>query len=198
MAATWNHPTLGPFASEGMGWTKVVNVPAFKACSHDTGYSNAPRSSGKHRLTFAAAFGESDVPSPAKVTLADRVVANQAALVDAIAAALWEDFNGRGPSSGMWWHGDLAFVAKSWKALKLPPPAKPADVLPALQLARIIMRDGFPGHPADPIVELAFHAAFEVEHGVSVLTDGQSILGVGYNLDVMPYDYKPPITRRFG
>jgi hypothetical protein len=197
VAATWKHPTLGPFAFEGMGWTKVVDVPAFKACSYDTGYSNAPRSTGKHRLTFAT-FGESDVPSPAKVALADRLLANQAPLVDAIATALWEDFNGRGSESGMWWHGDLATAAKSWKGLKLPPPAKPADVLPGLQLGRIIVRDGFPRHPADPIIELAFHAAFEEEHGVSILTDGQSILGVGYNLDVMPYDYTPSITRRFG
>lgn len=195
MAATWNHPTLGPFALESMGWTKVVNIPSFKACSYDTGYSNAPRSTGKHRLTFAA-FGESDVPSSAKVALADRVLANQAALVDAIAAALWEDFNGRGPQSGTWWHGDLPTVAKSWKSLKLPPPAKAADLLAALQLARIIVRDGFPGHPVDPIVELAFHAAFEEEHGVSILTDGQSILGAGFNLDVMPYDYTPVFTRR--
>ena len=41
MAATWKHPTLGTFTFEAMGWTKIVDVPAFKAFSYDTGYDDA-------------------------------------------------------------------------------------------------------------------------------------------------------------
>ena len=64
---------------------------------------------------------------------------------------------------------------------------------------RILVCGGFPGYPIDPLVELSFHAAFEEEHGVSVLTDGDSILGTGYYLDVVPYDYtyKSPVPPRF-
>ena len=199
MAATWKHPMLGTFTFDTMGWTKIVSVPAFKAFSYDTGYDNAPRSTGKHALVFIAPWGENTEPSAADVALADRVLANQAALVDVVAHALWEDFNDRWPNSGMWWHGNLNAVAKSWKALKLPPPAEARDLLPALQVMRIIVRGGFPTFPVDPIVELCFHAAFEEEHGVGLLTDGESILGAGYYLDVMPYDYtyKSPVPPRF-
>jgi hypothetical protein len=38
-----------------------------------------------------------------------------------------------------------------------------------------------------PVVELSFHAAFEEEHGVGVLTDGNTILGTGYSVDVRPF-----------
>ena len=196
MASSWKHPTLGTFIFEAMGWVKIVNVPAFKAFSYDTGYDNAPRSTGKHALVFTS-IDKNTVPSAADVALADRVLANQAALVDAVAHALWEDFNGRAPNSGMWWHGNLSAVVRSWKGLKLPPPAEPRDLLPALQVMRILVRGGFPGYPIDPLVELCFHAAFEEEHGVGLLTEGNSILGAGYYLDVMPYDYKPPAAPRF-
>ena len=38
-----------------------------------------------------------------------------------------------------------------------------------------------------PLVELSFHAAFEPEHGVGILTDGEAILGTGYDYDVTPF-----------
>ena len=99
----------------------------------------------------------------------------------------------------MWWYGNLKAVAKSWKALKLPSPAEARDLLRALQLMRILVRGGFPTFPVNPIVELSFHAAFEEEHGVGLLTDGESILGAGYYLDVVPsgYTYKSPVPPRF-
>jgi hypothetical protein len=34
---------------------------------------------------------------------------------------------------------------------------------------------------------LSFHAAFEENHGVGVLTDGETIVGTGYGADVTPF-----------
>jgi hypothetical protein len=192
MAATWDHPNLGRFEYGDNGWTRMVDVPAFKAFSYDTGYSNAPRSKGKHKLVFGA-IDESHLPSAADVTVAERVLANHAALVGVITRALWDDFNDRGPDSGMWWHDDLEAVAKSFKSHKLPPPTKPEDLLPLMQPSGILVREMPPGYDRR-MVELTFHAAFEEEHGVSVLTDGEAVLGIGYNLDVTPFGFKPPPT----
>ena len=190
MAATWEHLKLGRFEYAGMGWTRVVDVPAFKSFSYDTGYSNARRSKGRHELVFGA-FDESDLPSAAEVEVADRVLANHAALVGVVTQALWESFDGRGPGSGT--YGDRATLAKSFKSHKLRPPAKAQDLLAALQPCRILVCEAFPGHDR-PMVELQFHSAFEEEHGVSVLTDGHSVLGIGYHLDVVPFGFKPPAS----
>jgi hypothetical protein len=196
VAATWNHPTLGRFEYDGTGWTKTVDVPAFKAFSYDIGTGKPSRSKGKHRLKFGA-YDEGDLPTAAEIAVADQVLANHAALVGVVINALWEDFNGRGPDSRSW-HGNLEGVAKSFKSHKLPTPAKAQDLLPALQVSSLYVCEGFPGHDAGPLVELQFHAVFDEEHGVSVLTDGRSVLGIGANLDVLPFGYKPPAPPRFG
>ncbi|MBA3274142.1 MAG: hypothetical protein H0T11_09760 [Chthoniobacterales bacterium] len=197
MAKTWSHPKLGRFEYEGMGWSRIVDLPVFKAFSYDTGYSNAPRSTGKHSLVFGAS-SESEVPPPDEIELAEAILSNQKDLVGVVTSALWEDFNGRRPDSGMWWHGDFETVARSFKELRLSPPSKADDLLPTLQLNKILIPRRFPDYEK-LLAELNFHAAFEEEHGVSVLTDGQSVLGAGYNLDVLPFDYKPrPRRSPFG
>jgi hypothetical protein len=126
------------------------------------------------------------------VELAETVFANQSALVTAIVRALWDDFNGRGPASRMWWHGKLDDVAKSFAYAKLPRPNGPDDLLAGLRVNAILVRRGFPAYEHEqPLVEIDFHAVFEEEHGVGVLTDGTSVLGTGYSLEVTPFGYKP-------
>jgi hypothetical protein len=194
MAATWDHPKLGRFDyGDYGGWTRMVDVPAFKVFSYDTGYANAPRSTGRHKLVFSAS-GPSDLPSPPAAATAERVLANQASLVGVVTQALWDDFNGGGPGSGAC--GDLDAVAKAMKSRKLAVPTAADDLRPALRPAAIIVRE-FPGYEA-PMAELMFDAAFEEEHGVSVLTDGESVLGIGFNLDVLPFGFKPPQRPPFG
>ena len=187
MATTWDHPTLGRFTygDEG-GWTRLVDVPAFKAFSYDTGDPDAPRSTGRHKLVCFTA-GPDDVLAAADVAVGEAVLANQEPLVGVVARALWENFNGRGPGSGV--YGDLAAIAKAFKSGKLPPPTKAEDLLPALQLHKICVPRRFP-RDERLLAELCFHAAFEEEHGASVLTDGQSVVGIGFNLDVLPFGWK--------
>jgi hypothetical protein len=193
LPATWNHPELGRFEYRG-GWAKELNFPAFKAFSYDTGYENARRSTGKHGMLFWA-NSEKDVPSSETAAVSSKVVANQAELVKKVAEALWDDFNGRGPDYGMWWHGSLKDVAKIVGQER--PIRGPKDVLRLLQVDAVFIRRAYPemgGGFDRPAAEIAFHAAFEPEHGVGVLTDGESILGIGYILDVVLFE--PPKRSR--
>lgn len=186
MAATWDHPVLARFEYRD-GWASELHFPVFDAFSYDTGYGNARRSTGRHGLLFWAR-NERDVPSPATAALAARVVANQAELVVTIAGALWDDFNGRGPDYGNWWHGRLAEVAQvvgPERALR-----GPEDVPRLLRLDAVFVRRAEPGMPGydKPAAEVAFHAAFEEEHGIGVLTDGDAVLGIGHILDVVLFE----------
>ena len=188
MGSTWDHPELGRFKYDGMDWTPKVDVPAFKAF----GLGNARRSKGTYELSFEA-DDEDDVPSPAAAALASKALANQAGLAAKVKAALWDDFNGRGPTSGMWWHGNLDEVAEV--ADLDDPPAKADDLLKLMRLSCIQVRKGVDGYNK-PVVELSFDAAFEDEHGVGVLTDGETVLGTGYSADVSPF--KPARRRPSG
>ena len=166
-----------------------MNFPAFKAFSYDTGYDNARRSTGKHGMLFWAS-NENDVPLPATAAVASKVVANQAELVAKIAGALWDDFNGCGPDYGIWWHDSLDDVAKAVGPKR--PLRGPKDVLRLLQVDAVFIRSASPGMAGydKPAAEIAFHAAFEDEHGVGVLTDGEAILGIGFTLDVVLFEPK--------
>ena len=197
MPRTWRHPKLGEFRYDALDWARIVSVPAFKAFSYDTGYPNARRSRGKHGLMFEA-DDENDLPSPAAVALAEKVLANQGKLVAKVRDALWDDFNGRGPKTGNWWHGDLDTVAEQM-ADSIGPPPRPRppksadDVLKLMRLSYIRVGENVHGD-VGLVAELSFHAPFEEEHGVAVLTDGERILGIGYTADVVPF--KPQKRRK--
>jgi predicted DNA-binding WGR domain protein len=176
---TWEHPKLGLFEYDGSAWTRTVKTPAFKAFRYEG-------SSTKCELTFEA-DDESERPSRQAVSVAERLLANQEALAAKVAAALWDDFTGVGPNSGMYWHGDLDAVAEGLEFEDtLKPPKKAADLPRLMQLTNIAIQKRKRGQDK-PLAELSFAAAFEEEHGVGVLTDGKTILGIGYSADVSPF-----------
>jgi hypothetical protein len=185
MASTWTHPKRGQFKYDGTGWLGEVDAPGFDAFQYDSGYSNAGPPTGKYELLFEA-DSEKDVPSAAAVALAEKVLADPAKLVTKVTAALWGDFTGRGPGSGMWWHGDLDQVAEAMDDADLPPPQGPDDLLNLMRLFQITIRKGADGYDK-PVAELCFWAPFEEEHNVGVLTDGEKVLGAGYHIDVRPF-----------
>ena len=179
MSTTWDHPELGRFTydDEAGEWRATVDVPAFRAFSHDTGFENARRSTGKHDLVFEAE-DEDEVPSPEMIELALRVLANQSELVPMVTKALWDDFNGLTPTSGMWWHGQVQRIAEEvGEGVTL---SAPDDLLGALQVNSISVHPRLDAHDG-PVVVLNFHAPFEEEHGVGVVTDGRKALGVGHS-----------------
>ncbi len=139
MDATWTHPKLGEFTydEDVNTWVGEVATPAFDAFAYDPGYTAA----GAYELSFEAE-NERDKPSAAAVTLAERVIGSADAIVPMVTAALWDDFNGRGPDSGMWWNGDLSTVADMMAGTDLPPPGSADDLLALMQLFRISVRKG--------------------------------------------------------
>ena len=112
----------------------------------------------------------------------EKVVARSVEMAQLVITALWNDFAGTPPDSGMWWHGDLESVSEEIE----PPPMQASDLAALLRLNRIVAHDRDYG-TGSPVIELSFHAAFEEEHGVGVLTDGETIIGTGYSYDATPF-----------
>ncbi|MBC7806877.1 MAG: hypothetical protein H7145_12080 [Akkermansiaceae bacterium] len=181
MAKTWDHLQWGSFAFNGYAYANKVAAPAFDAFVYQSKYSAPAPPTGSYELAFDAE-DESDVPSETAVALAAAVLANHAMLVPLVTTALWDDFNGDGPDSGMWWNGDLESVSEDIE----PAPEGPDDLLKLMRLQRIVVRKKVYGYEK-PVATLDFNAEFEDEHGVGILTDGQTILGAGYSADVSPY-----------
>ena len=186
MAATWDHPQLGRFEYGEGGWAKELDFPAFKAFAYRTRYDHAGRSTGKQGMLFWAS-GPNDVPSPETAAVGAKVVANQADLVAKVTEALWDTFNGRGPDYGSW-HGCLEDLTKLLGPKR--PLRAPKDVLRLLRANGVYVRSPYPGVSGldRPAAAIQFYSAFEPEHGVGVLTDGDAILGMGYWLDVVLFE----------
>jgi hypothetical protein len=184
----WSHPRLGDFAA-GEPWVRKLKIREFAAFSYDTGYSNARRSTGNvaFHLRPQSINGELKVPTPGMIAVVDRILDDPAAIVQKVIAALWEEFNGRGPDSGMWWHGSLVKGSESFDSLG-EPPASARDVLQMLRLSDILIFNDEWNY-SKPIAILSFSASFEEEHGVDVLTDGVTILGTGYIGDTQVWEH---------
>lgn len=195
MNATWDHPTWGTFEHDRVRWAGMVEAPAFRAFRWDTDNGRADGPPAKVDLHFES-YDEADLPTDGMVAMAERVLAGQAELVPKVTAALWDDFNGRGGDSGMWWHGGLEDVKWVLGNEAVSPPNEADDLLRLMRLAAIVVRPRVYGYEK-PIVELSFHAAFEEEHGVGVLTDGTDVLGTGYSIDVTPYKESSEWRRRY-
>jgi hypothetical protein len=117
---------------------------------------------------------------------------NEPRLMPTVLEAIWSDLNDRGPDSGMWWHGDLPYayrggnfgsdVYDSLTRFELPVPACPFDLMKILEPKDLLIRRDL--SPPEPwVASLNFHAGFDVEHGLGVLTNGVEILGIGYSAD---------------
>lgn len=185
MSGTWKHPELGTFKHDGeFGWEGQCDLPTFDAFKWEATGNQPP---GKYDLTFESE--SEDEPNPAAVALASRVIANQSKLPSLITKALWEDFNGQGPKSGMWWHGHLDQLAENFKWRDFPCPCGPDDLLAAMRFHGIAVPKEIYGGKV-LMAKLAFGALFEYEHGVGILTDGRKVLGAGYSYDVSPYEAK--------
>ena len=184
MISTWKHSELGTFKHDGeLGWVGECDLPAFNIFTYE---SDDEEITGKCEVVFDSEDEETE-PSDAAAALAALVVANQKKLAPLVTKAMWEDFNGRGPKTGMWWSGDMKQVAEVFGYSERPCPTSPDDLLPAMRLSSITVHEEM--HDYDgPVVELHFRAVFEMEHGIGVLTDGNKIVGLGYSCDVTPFE----------
>lgn len=197
MQKQWKHPRLGEFAVDGKAWRRKLNVPAFAAFSYDTGYSNAKRSTGDIAFSFSPWLSNEklDAPTPGMIAVAMKIFDDPEATVQKVIAALWEDFNGGQRDSGHWWHGNMEQIRAAFEEEGLPPLTRAQDLLNVLQLYDVAVFDKSFEAP-DPIAWLTFHAAFEQEHGLSILSNGDDILGAGYCGEATPWKTKQNKPRK--
>jgi hypothetical protein len=184
MSQTWKHPQLGTFKLNDRRdcWLGACSLPAFNVFNWELQSAKAPT---EYDLVFDGT--EDHKPSMGEVMIALRVIASQAHLPSMVASTLWEEFNGRGLKSGMWWYGGMDEVAKNFECGGRSTPTVLDDLLPVMRFNGVWVRESLYEYK-NPIVELAFSALFEEEHGVGILTDGSTILGTGYACDVSPYE----------
>jgi hypothetical protein len=188
MPATWTHPKLGTFKYKLTGWEGKVKARAFDVFTFDNGLGSQRKPNGTYALSFDG-DDENDTPSAEAADLALKILAAQEELPAKVVKALWDDFNGRGPDSGMWWHDGLDELVEVMEDAddELKPPKKADDLYRLLWLHTITVRKRVDGYEK-PVVELTFNAPFEEEHDVGVLTDGKKVLGTGYATDVTPFE----------
>jgi hypothetical protein len=195
MPKSWKHPRFGNFvgaklkSGDGAGvcWTTQVELPAFRKLKYVMFPSRRnPPPPTSYPLSIWRGK-QLDKPPSAAIESMTRLVDRQKEIVQAIATAFWDEFNGKGPSSGCWWYGALKKKSAQW-ILGDCPLAGPKDILAALSLESVLIQNEMDGYD-DFIIHLWLHSGFEVEHGIGVLTDGYDILGTGYMMEVTPYGY---------
>jgi len=100
--------------------------------------------------------------------LLTKIVQNQQQIGEGIINVLWDNLNNIGLDSGMWWQEEaLESIFKETTT-----PQSKEELKKHLHLYELFL------HGA--IAEFRFRATFEDEHGLGVLYDGKSIIGVGY------------------
>jgi hypothetical protein len=197
MSRTWNHPRLGTFEHDDIWWRREIAVPSLQSFTYIDAAVRAYRSKPDPFELVLQCESEDEQPGEQMASLAATVLHNEGQLVPKVLEALWSDLNGRGPDSGMWWRGDLpnAYRGGNWASAvhdsltgyELPVPTGPEDLKKVLEPKDLTIRR-HPSLPEQWIAEFNFHAGFDVEHGVGVLTDGKRILGIGYASDASLFE----------
>jgi hypothetical protein len=190
----WRHPEPGEFEFQSTGWVKQCEIPAFKSFIYR--WHGRQLGQTKVKLEFVVE-GATELPSKKLVTVALRVIKNQGVLAKRIAKAVWNDLNGKGQDSGMWWHGDTKTINEmidaGFQGRKRKPFANPDDIFHLIGGPSVVIRESIWLYEK-PSATILFEAAFDIEHGLGVLTDGNRILGTGYQTSVCPV-FKEQITR---
>src|SRR4029453_14121144 len=99
MSTTWKDPQLGTFKydSDEAGWVGRIELPAMK----NFNWEDEGPATGKYELIFRNE--DEKEPTAGAVQIALAVLANQANLPQMVTGVLWDQFNGRGGKSDMWW-----------------------------------------------------------------------------------------------
>jgi hypothetical protein len=183
----WSDAELGTFHFDDTGWLIRLPLPAFDAFNYGAKKKSKKKEPRQYPLTITA-NSEEELPKPGAIAMVRKLIANQATLATAAAEALWADFAGTGPDSGMYWHGDLDQVAEGLESGKPPGGVKDLYKLMKLGAVRVEKTGRSKAYTAD----LNFPARFEEEHGVGILTDGDAVIGIGYSDDVSPFKTRRP------
>ena len=187
---TWTDDQLGSFSNDGHGWSRTLPLPGFRAFRYGgLGKPLLARGISEIELVFDA-DDESDIPTVEETAVARRVVDRHEQLIEQGITALFEDMTGAGRNSGTWWHANISQVREIVTSRIVDPDSvaisEPCDLALAMGQPSILIQE-FGYDYDDPCGVINFEAIFEPEHGVGFLTDGVQILGVGFQMDVSPF-----------
>jgi hypothetical protein len=179
---TWSHPELGKFVLTDTGWSGICSMPSFKAFR----FSRPGKS--RLKIEFETEIDSENLPKSREIAIAKRVIKNEASLAKRLIRALFDDLNGKGLDSGMWWHGDtqsiLEFMDENMRS-KIDLTAE--DDVPKLIGSPSVWIRPKVDYYKKPCAVILFEAAFDPEHGLGVLTDGSKVIGTGYQMSVSPF-----------
>lgn len=189
--ATWNDSQLGEFTFDYFQWEQTLRMEAFSVFTYFESEARKVASSNASVAICIEAEDESDFPSEEIVAIARLTIKNHARLLRDGLHALLNDMLGNGPDSGMWWHSNIDQVIEiiegQAKGPALTKLNHPDDLYSLLGKPSIRIQEFGYGYDR-PCSVISFESAFEPEHGIGVLTDGSKVLGVGYEMDVSPFD----------
>jgi hypothetical protein len=191
LSNTWSHPRLGGLVQDDIWWRRVITLSSLDSFT----YSQQAFRRGRPELPFELVLecdAEGEEPTEEMASLAATVLDNEPRLMPVVLEAIWSDLNGQGPDSGMWWHGDLPYaylggnfgsdVYDSLTGYELPVPACASDLMKVMEPKELLIRRDL-SPPKTWLAVLTFHAGFEIEHSLGVLTNGVEVLGIGYGYD---------------
>jgi hypothetical protein len=93
-----------------------------------------------------------------------------------------DDMTGKGPTTDYWWHDAMEDeLTDILEEDGLPQSAE--DLVQHLRFYGITMHEKVHGYDG-PLAELCFSSILEEEHGIGIVTDGERILGQGYQGDM--------------
>lgn len=188
---TWHDTELGLFTFDEYAWVKEFKMSVFLAFKY-AGYGTGIQQTGRPNFDLLIeAENKNEIPSQPLVEVARLTISNLERLVKEGIVALYNDFIGNGPNSGMWWHSCLEDVRKDiineLENEALCKLEEAGDLYTYMGNPSVFVQSRGYGYKY-PCAVISFSALFEVEHGIGMLTDGNTILGVGYEMSVSPFE----------
>ena len=189
---TFTHKSLGTFTQrefcDQLRWESELELPAFAAFKYRS--NGATRRSKKIDVEIY----DDAPPSKSALKMLTKIKTSQKTLVKNICETFFRDLHQDGydewPTEedgfGMWWSRDPVAVALSCrevlqKRLKQDRIWRPEDLLAVLYEPTIEIRPSEINADGIPRTLIDMGAQFELDHGVSVLTDGKNVLNLGYS-----------------
>lgn len=176
---TFRHKSLGEFEFDDLGWFKKVDISIFP----ELGFI---KDHGESDIEIVFEVDDEEPPSDSCTELIDEIIQNQCAIISEILDLLYKDLCGLGTSSGIWWHGCLPQINKSFSN-DIGLIANASDLKKYLYQPTIYIQESTYGYE-NPCGIIGFECHFEPEHGVGAITNGKSVIGLGFQMDASPFE----------
>ena len=180
----WIDSQLGNFTFDEYNWSKTFELNAFSVFTFDDGFRSTGVNNGCVKLKIEA-DDEEDIPTDEVIRISRLTIDNHESLIREGLLALYNDILGDKVDSGMWWHSEIDEMRKDGadfisgnKGLLTS-----QDDLTAFLGKPSIYVQNFGYAYGKPCSTIIFNSMIDPEHGIGLLTDGESILGIGYGIE---------------